>query len=81
VDVIGCAVERWTRTRNASHFIRGAIKNDSPQTVLSNVTQLFAHGKSLKVFDATDVKRVAQNFRLTKRGLMRFWIADLILEY
>jgi hypothetical protein len=57
--------------RKASHVIRGAKNYDSPQTVLCTVTQLCARSKSGNVFDATRSKRVAQNFKLTKWGLMR----------
>jgi hypothetical protein len=67
-----CVVEREMQdARKASHVIRGAKNYDSPQTVLCNVTQLFARSKSVTVFDATHSKRVAQNIKLTKRGQMR----------
>jgi hypothetical protein len=63
----------------------GQLKNDSPQNGAMQCNSTFSarqmRGKSVKFFDATDAERVAQNSRLTKRGLMRFWIADLILDY
>jgi hypothetical protein len=56
--------------RKASHVIRGAkIRFSSNGVVQCNST--FRVEQIGNVFDATHSKRVAQNFRLTKRGLMR----------
>jgi hypothetical protein len=43
-------------------------KPNSPKTVLCNLTQLVARGKSGNVFDATHSKRVAQKLRVDQKG-------------
>ena len=67
--------------RNVSHFIRGGNKSDSPQTVLRNLTQLLARCKSVMFLMPPTLSAWPKKLRLTKRGQMRFWIADFVKDY
>src|SRR5690349_24665151 len=70
VDVNDGGKREMQDARNASHVISRGNKSDSPQTVLCNVTQLFARSKSVTL-GCHPLHGRGPKIRFTKRGLMR----------
>ena len=80
IEMNDCVVEREMQdARDASHFIRGAILRFSSKGMV-HCNSTFRARQISNVYDATQAKGVAQNSKLTKRGLMRFWVVDFVQD-